>query len=275
MIKLMPVIGLSVLILVSGCSTIQTSSGRSYLERYEPMESYSSKDKNLDNKKSRSINQLIRQAAAVEPTLEFPARIGLARIGSGYISTIPADELEAWDNSRQKLGSEFGEFIPVNPMIANMVAKSLEYDRYSKYHHRVVDVMNKIRLGAARQHLDAVLIYEVYSREDSKSNILSIANLTIIGASILPSKLVSTEGFANAMLVDVIQGYPYGTAEASLDKSEMTTTFGVSDKKQQLSDEIKSEVTVKLTEEVEIMFRNLQLELLRSRSESKTLIEEA
>lgn len=128
--------------------------------------------------------------------------------------------------------------------------------------------MNKIRLGAARQHLDAVLVYEVYSRENSDSNFLSIGNLTIIGAYLLPSKAVSTEGFANAMLIDVIQGYPYGTAEATLDKSEMTSTFGERNKKEQLSVEIKTEVTIKLVEEVEDMFKDLQLELLRKRAET-------
>ncbi len=266
MSKIIQIIGISVAVCITGCSTIQTTSGRSYLERYDSVEGYSSDDHHVETKKSHDINQMIRQAAVVEPTLKFPARIGIARINSGYLSTIPVEELEAWDKSRQKLGEEFGEFIPVNPMIANMVAKTLDYERDHKYHYQMMDVMNKIRLGAARQHLDAVLIYEVYSREDSESNLLSIANLTIIGAYILPSKSVTTEGFANAMLIDVIQGYSYGTAEAFLDKSEMATTFGRREKMDQLSDQIKSEVTIKLVAEVEDMFRGLQLELLRKRT---------
>ena len=262
-------IKISVLVFLTGCSQhIQTTSGRAYLEKYDAMNDYSPDRQNSAIQDSQDINQLIRQAAAVEPVLTFPARIGIARIDSGFLSTIPTDELEAWGKIRQNLGKDFGEFIPVNPMIANMVAKSFDYEGEYKQHQQMIDVVNKIRLGAARQHLDAVLIYEVYSREESDSNLLSIGNLTIIGAYVLPSKSVTSEGYANAMLIDVIQGYPYGTAEAYLDKSEMTTTIGQWKKMDQLSDQIKTEVANKLVVEVEDMFRDLQLELLRKRTRS-------
>ncbi|MFK8067935.1 MAG: hypothetical protein AB8D52_06800 [Gammaproteobacteria bacterium] len=261
-------------IFISACSThVQTTSGQSYLEKYDQtLDDYakSPKAKNNENTKSshsRSIDQLVRQTAVVEPTLVFPARIGVARIDHGRLTTIPAIEIEAWEQSRKQLGEEFGEFVPVNPMTANMVASSKTYQDSYGYDKHVRDVISVIRLGAARQHLDAVLIYEVYSRENSNSNYLSIANLTILGAYILPSKAVTTEGYANAMLIDVIQGYPYGTVDAALDKSEMTSTFGVSQKRRVLSDEIKAEVTIKLVEEVEEMFKDLQLQLLRKRVE--------
>ncbi len=91
------------------------------------------------------------------------------------------------------------------------------------------------QLGAARQYLDAVLIYEVFSRENSESNILTVRILTIIGGYILPSKAVAIEGFANALLIDVLQAYPYGTASATLDKKEMTTSFGKFEKMKELS----------------------------------------
>ncbi len=264
---------ISAFILITGCTQhVQTTSGRAYLERYDHITPYTGREQEQSDQKSQGINQLIRQAAAVEPTLRFPARIGIARIDAGYLTSIPDTEVEAWEKSRQRLGqsfdNRFGEFIPVSPMIVSMVTASTNYEAHTGYDHRITNVMNEIRLGAARQHLDAVLIYEVYSRENSDSNLLSIGNLTIIGAYLLPSKAVTTEGFANAMLIDVIQGYPYGTAEASLDKSEMTTTFGRREKMEQLSDEIKSEVTIKLVAEVEDMFRDLQLELLRKKNES-------
>ncbi len=267
--KFLLVVMTSMFVLMTGCTQhIQATSGRAYLERYEHITPYTGVDQDQADQKSQDINQLIRQAAAVEPTLRFPARIGIARIDSGYLTSIPDTEVEAWEKSRQKLGDSFGEFVPVSPMIVSMVTASINYEAHTGYDHRITNVMNEIRLGAARQHLDAVLIYEVYSRENSDSNLLSIGNLTIIGAYLLPSKAVTTEGFANAMLIDVIQGYPYGTAEASLDKSEMATTFGRREKMDQMSDQIKSEVTVKLVTEVEEMFRNLQLELLRKNNES-------
>ncbi len=265
---------LSASVLLSACSShIQTTSGKAYLDKYDPtLDRYAESPKNENNKITetphpQNINQLIRQVASVEPTLRFPARIGVARIDRGYLSPIPPTEIEAWANSSKQLGDEFGEFIPVNPMIIDMVVSSEMYQTSSGYDKHARDVVSKIRLGAARQHLDAVLIYEVYSRENSDSNFLSVANLTILGAYILPSKAITAEGFANAMLIDVLQGYPYGTVDTTIDKSEMTTTNGEWDKRQQLSNEIKAEVTIKLVEEVKDMFKDLQLQLLRKRAE--------
>jgi len=251
--KYTSLVAITLITVLSACSShIQTTSGQSYLQDYDSFES-SSAQAETDN--TQSIDSLVKQVAAVEPTLRFPARIGVARIERGQLSSIPGEEVALWEKSKQNLGDHFGQFVPISPLVADMVTTSLnKKDRY-------LGVVDKIRLGAARQHLDAVLIYEVYSREDSKSNFLSIANLTIIGAYILPSKSVETQGFANALLIDVIQGYPYGTAEASLEKSEMTTTFGRSDKQHELANEIKTEVTGKLVKEVEVMFKNLKLAL--------------
>lgn len=243
----------STTLLITGCTShIQTSSGRSYLDKYEPASSDSSSKNETSN-----IDELVRQAANIEPTLRFPARIGIARIDRGYLTAIPEQEIAYWEQSRKNIGPQFGDFIPVSPLITEMAATSVNWDHKNK----ALDVVNKIRLGAARQHMDAVLIYEVYSREQSDSNILSVANLTIIGAYLLPSQAVETQGYANALLIDVIQGYPYGTAEASLEKTEMASTFGRRDKMTALSDEIKAEVSSKLIVEVEEMFKNLMLAL--------------
>ena len=242
------------IIMVSGCSQhIQTSSGKSYLDKYNQVENYYSRQDGEEN-----INKMVQQVANIEPTLNFPAKIGIARIDGGQLTSIPGKEIEYWEKSRKNISSHFGNFVPVSPLIAEMAVTSVNYRTTG---NTVADVVNKIRLAAARQHMDAVLIYEVYSREESDSNFLSIANLTIIGAFILPSKAVETQGYANALLIDVIHGYPYGTAEASLQKTEMASTFGEYDKMNEMSDEIKTEVTAKLVGETEKMFRDLMLAL--------------
>ena len=190
--------------------------------------------------------------------MRFPARIGLARIDRGHLSSMPGVELEAWMKVRDNLGKEFGEFVPVNPLVANMVSKNVSRSQNA----RITDVMSKIRLGAARQHLDAVLIYEVYSKSDSEANVLSIADLTIIGGFLLPSRAIEAEGFANAMLIDVVQGYPYGTAEITLDKqSALATTWGSQHSLNNLENKVKSKAAIKLAEEAEEMFRKLRWEL--------------
>ena len=163
----------------------------------------------------------------------------------------------------EKLGPSYGEIIPVSPLIANMV--SSDVSSYSD--SRLQAVINKIRLGAARQHLDVVLIYELYSQSDKKNNILAIADLTIIGAFLLPSRSVKVESFSHAMLIDVVQGYPYGTVETSVEKGEKySSTFGQSSAKNELQKSIESQTTFKLTNEVEKMLKQLRLELAEKRS---------
>ncbi len=125
------------------------------------------------------------------------------------------------------------------------------------------EVMNEIRAGAARQHLDAVLVYEAYSKTDTKNNLLAIANLTIIGGYILPSQSTETEGYATAMLIDVMQGYPYGTMNVTIDKEEAVSSrwgWGSEDRKES-TDRAKTKAVIKLTSEVETTIRKLRTEL--------------
>lgn len=235
------------LLLVACGNHTQTTSGKSYLAKY--------KDKSVAG--DGGIEDKLRAVASVEPTLTFPARIGLARIDGGRLSNIPGQEIAAWMEQKEKLGDGFGEFVPLNPMVAEMVSQSVGADG---------DVMNKIRLGAARQHLDAVLIYEVYSKTDNDSTLLSITDLTIIGGYILPSRAIEAEGFANAMLIDVMQGYPYGTVDVTVDKEEKyTQAWGSHDEVVDMSDAIKIKAAVKLSGEAREMLLKLRAELAEKR----------
>jgi len=129
-----------------------------------------------------TINADIRSIAAVEPNLQFPARIGLARIERGRLISVPTDEAEDWQILIERLGPSFGEFVPVSPLIAAMVDTSRKSDTHSRA------VVDNIRRGSARQHLDYVLIYEVTDVADQNSNVLRIADLSILGLFVLPLK---------------------------------------------------------------------------------------
>lgn len=241
--------------------TVQTTSGASYLSKYKDLPAVAGNNEiNIESK--------LRQVASVEPVLKFPARIGLVRIQpgaykyeSGKITPIPQMEVDAWMELKEKLGTKFGEFVHVNPMVAKMVAEGIGQDSRLK----TDDVMNQIRLAAARQHLDAVLIYETYSNTENKKSLLAISDLTIIGGYLLPSRRATAEGFATAMLIDVMQGYPYGTASVTVDKEEVAGTtwgaFDIDDQRKDLADQVESKAAVKLTGEVEKMFRELQIQL--------------
>lgn len=241
--------------ILSACSThTQTSSGRAYLDQYGP---YYQNGGFENGNTGVGMDDLVREVASVEPILKFPAKIGIARIEYGKLTNIPEEEIEAWLIARDNIGSDIGEFIPLNTMIADMVSGNVQMKTKAR-----LDVISKIRLGAARQHLDAVLIYEVYSKAEAKSNILSVANITLIGGYLLPSKGIEAEGFSNALLIDVVQGYPYGTAEVILDKEEAFSTSNNSrQNKDKLSNEVKTKAAIKLTKEVETLFAQLKQEL--------------
>ena len=146
--------------------------------------------------------------------------------------------------------------MPVHPLVADMASASVKLKN--------THVINRIRLGAARQHLDAVLIYEVYSKSEINKNALSLADITIIGGFLLPSRSENIEGFATALLIDVLQGYPYGTAQSSVDKQtaiSSTWGWGSGQRKVSLPKKAKSQAAIQLTEEVMNMFTSLKEQL--------------
>ena len=102
---------------------------------------------------------------------------------------------------------------------------------------RRTDVVQMIRLGAARQHVDAVLIYEVGVRSSSRSTWLSLADLTIVGGAFLPTRSLTVDGRAEALLLDVRNAYPYGTASAVADLSMLHTSWGSNLRQEQMQNE--------------------------------------
>jgi hypothetical protein len=81
------------------------------------------------------------------------------------------------------------------------------------------EIMAYIRRGAARQHLDYVLVYEVGASRQEKSNALALADLTIIGMFVLPSRTIDVEATASGLMLDVRTGYPYATLTTHADKT--------------------------------------------------------
>ena len=248
-----------------GCThTVQTTSGQAYLKKHPPTKKSSvvatfTKAKKVNHKKygvsekseSIDIETAIRQAAAVEPTLYFPARIGLARIEDGRLTPLPAAETEIWVQLKQRLEPDFGEFVPISTIVADMVRASLE----PRLKYQSSDAMNQIRLAAARQHLDAVLVYEI----------LSDTGLTIVGGYFAPSQELHGKGVGHALLIDVIQGYPYANAQASFNLDQSTATRNTFAQQQDLSQQVNSQVTTKLALEVEEMFKKLRWQLAETR----------
>jgi len=230
---------------LGACSAhTQLTSGNDYLKRYASPQSHM----------ASSLDQDVRSIAAVEPDLQFPARIGLARIKRRSLTNIPADEIQSWMDLADTLGPKYGEFVPVSPFIASMVRPT---DTNLNTEHVVAD----IRRASARQHLDYVLIYEVSQKSSKKSNALSIADLTVLGLFVLPSRSMKVDSTASALLIDVRNGYPYGTATAFARKKKATTVASSGNYRQEVRNKTNVEAVENLVIEVETMFEDLDEKL--------------
>lgn len=195
-------LGVIALLTVSACATtLQTTSGADYLAGYDDtwQAQCSAGTGNVDAD--------VRAIAAVEPNLRFPARIGIARLEYGTLVGLPADDQAIWAEAGAALGPSFGEFVPVSPLIVSMVAP--QPARGSRTD--TADVIGDIRRGAARQHLDYVFVYSVTAEDLQKGNALSLADLSIIGLFVLPSRDLKVEAAASGLMLDVRNGYPYAT----------------------------------------------------------------
>ena len=241
-------VGVTALALSACATTTQYTSGQDYLARYNSNSAYTGQTKLNSNP---AIDAEIREIAAIEPNLRFPARIGLARIEHGQLIGVPQDEAGYWRDAAEELGHGFGQFIPVSPLVAEMVGTNEP--------HYKRNVVNHIRRGAARQHLDYVIAYEVNHKSESQKNELGIADLSILGLFVLPSRNVDVQSTASAILMDVRNGYPYLTGSTFADKSGISTLVGRSDKKDRLKDASRIVAVDKISDEFAQGLKELKL----------------
>jgi hypothetical protein len=240
-------LGLAAAVLaLAGCeTTAQYTSGQDYLARYQTSETTLITT-------SSGTDADVRSIAAVEPDLRFPARIGLARIGQyKSLTSVPLDEAESWRDAAEDLGPSFGEFIPVSPLVANSVS-SFDQRKNST-------VIDHIRRGAARQHLDYVIAYEVSDLAKSDGNALRLADLTVLGLFVLPSRNLKAEATASAILLDVRTGYPYLTGSTFTDKKSISTVIGKGDRKDKLRNATRQVAVAQLAEEFADGLEDLKL----------------
>ncbi len=243
---------------LAACSThVQTTSGAEYLARYDAA---SPAPADIAGG-SLSLDEQVRAAAAVEPILEFPARFGIARIENGRLVPVPPDEAAYWTDLAGELGPRVGTFDPVDPLTAHFTAQSLG----APAPHGAAGLVHTIRLGAARQHLDAVLIYAVDARAEKENTALAVVDITLIGGAFLPTREIEAEGRASALLLDVRNGYPYGRTFATEALSELTTSWGSDGRRDEMRREAEAKTVAALAPKVREMFDMLVREMLLAR----------
>ncbi len=251
--------------LVSGCSyTTQTTSGRDYLARHqiagEAIIERASDRRNPGTTKTATFDQALRHVANIEPTISFPARIGIAKIGCrdecGRLVALAPEEGKAWSEMAANLGPSYGTFVPINPLALDLALADATKTGLDVSSLNAVD---QLRLGAARQHLDSVIIYEVATQSESETSLFALADLTIIGAFVLPSRKIDTEAYAAAVILDPITGYPYGQVEASAEgDSRYTSTVSFSNNEADALHAAEVDAVVALAKETEKAIRDLR-----------------
>jgi hypothetical protein len=230
-------------LLCCGCeSTVQTTSGEDYrLAR-----------PGFDPGNGTAMDLAVDKAAQIAPLLRFPAKIGLARIQYGALQAVPPREADAW-SAFAKAHGDYGTFVPISPLIADMAA-GVSGDVAKT-------VVDRIRLGAARQHVDAVLIYTVAYASTDKISPLSLLDLTIVGAYLVPSRSIRGEATATALLLDVRNGYPYGTATTDAHQGGFVPSIGSRQESQDLAQDAEVDAVGKLTAELDPMLSKLRNDL--------------
>lgn len=206
------------------------------------------------------------QPAAVEPSLRLPARFGIARIAGHDLVPIPEVEARMW-RAWAAQNRAYGDFVLVYPMLAQATAAAVGGDlpNIGGPDYPVNELVALIRLGAARQHLDAVLIYEVAAQGREAETLLAAADFTVLGGAILPTRSIDATGMATALLIDVRTGYLYGTARAAdADLSEFATTWGANEQVKALQISATRAVVGNLVGEVGRMVTRLADALRRS-----------
>ena len=246
--------------LLAACGhTVQDSSGRDYIAR-APSPRATAPAAATANVANRSdLRNELRTAANVEPRLVFPARIGIARIDRAEMTAIPPDEAAVWTKMAEKMGPRFGAFVPISPLVVELVASEEEDTGKKTRLHRgaMPELVRKLRLGAARQHVDAMLIYEVTGHSSDTATLLSVTDLSIVGLYVVPSRNVAAEGFAAALLLDVRNGYPYGTANARAADTDLVRSAGSGAKRDNLLNTVRTAAVANLAGEIEKMAETL------------------
>ncbi len=136
------------------------------------------------------------------------ATVGIERNPYGVYLDREADELD------QRLAKDRVTFRDVVPLVDFL---------FSDRDRGTLD-LDRIRRVAARAHADALLIYDQKVRVESSYNLLSLLNLTIVGAYVVPGLSYELTMETRAALVDVRNGVIYAVVRDSRSAEEMAPT---------------------------------------------------
>jgi hypothetical protein len=128
------------------------------------------------------------------------------------------------------------------------------------------EIIDRLRLGGARQHLDAIIVYEVHGQTSRRQTSLSLTDLTLIGAYIAPGRRASAVSNATALMFDVRNGYPYGGADATVEKEKLAPAIYAAARERDLLKATQAAAVSDLAPKLADMITTLELEMANKRS---------
>ena len=224
---------------VAGCdATVQTTSGRDYVAAA-----------------GGQIDPTIAAIASVEPNLHFPARIGVARIVNDRLTLPTAPEIALFEQAIA--GRTYGTFVPVNPQISDLLRNVPVPTQLNGRPQYVTDVNQLVRMTAARQHLDYVLIYKVGARG---ARVRSPFGLDDIRGTTIATPDADVTGIVQAVFLDVRNGYPYAALQVDTDLSRVQTNYRLRNRTDMAQQAAIVALTVEVMPQVQQMLADLAAE---------------
>ncbi|MGB0508173.1 MAG: hypothetical protein ACPGGK_18455 [Pikeienuella sp.] len=256
--KTLTLITLAAVTSLSACGgAAQYTSGAEYLQRWDNQVAMAP-DPDPENP-GMTMASALRQAAAVEFSFPVDAKIGLARLDRGRWIEVPLEEGELWAELAADAPSSV-KFGTVSPLIGAMTASEVGFNcthTMAKRCTNALSTLNSIRLGAARQHYDIVIIYETGVRGKKENTGLAFVDLTILGGAILPTRRLKAAGVAKALVMDVRNGYSYATASTFTDLSALSASWGSDAREAELRQQAGTAVVEKLLPELGASLKEL------------------
>lgn len=215
---------------LSACTpSYQTSSGAAYVA-----------------KQPARIDADIARIARIEPDLQFPAKIGVARVINGRLTAIPGAE-----------AALFGDFGAQNPHLGRIEALSPLVHQMVQGEATTKGTLHAIRMAAARQHMDYIIVYEIGARSRTANTPFALADVTLIGGALLPTRSIKVAGVGSAAFVDVRNGYPYSNVTTTTDLSGLGRSFNSGRAAARLRDKAIQRTAEALMPQVQEMLQEL------------------
>ena len=114
----------------------------------------------------------------------------------------------------------------------------------------VRDHLDQMLHGAASMGADYLVVYGGTLDQSRTGGPLSLLDLTIVGAFVIPSQQITGEATATAIVLDVASGQPVATASSDADRRTYSASVGAEGRKTDQARKLRDEAVEELTDSI-------------------------